>query len=100
MMLMNSEEMKLGGPIWKFARVQSVETSHRDGRVRTAICEYRIPGESTMRTTRRSVRKLAVVHQEDDLDLVQQLNLAAKQMDIEFHRRNLKNSTTSQDIKI
>jgi len=100
MMLMNSEEMKLGGPIWKFARVQSVETSHRDGRVRTAICEYRIPGESTMRTTRRSVRKLAVVHQEDDLDLVQQLNLAAKQMDIEFHRCNLKNSTTSQNIKI
>ena len=44
-----------------------------------------------MRTTRRSVRKLAVVHKEDDLDLVQQLNLAAKQMDIEFHRRALKN---------
>ena len=91
MMLMNSEEAKLGGPIWKLARVQSVETSHKDGRVRTAICEYKNPGETVMRTTRRSVRKLAVVHKEDDLDLVQQLNLAAKQMDIEFHRRALKN---------
>ena len=89
MMLMNSDDVKLGGPIWKMARIRSVETSHRDGRVRTAICEYRIPGEGEMRTTRRSVRKLAVVHQEDDLDLVQQLNLAAKQMDTEFHRHNL-----------
>jgi hypothetical protein len=89
LMLQSQEELKLGGPIWRMARVRSVETSHKDGLVRTAVCEYRIPGEKSLRTTRRGVRKLAVVHQEDSLDFVQELNRAAKQVQIHFHTQVL-----------
>ena len=78
LMLQNANDVKLGGPIWRIARVQSLETSHRDGLSRVAICEYKIPGEQEPRTTRRSVRKLAVIHHEDDIPLVVQLNEAAR----------------------
>ena len=90
LMLQNNEEVKLGGPIWRIARVQAVETSHRDGSSRVATCEYRIPGEKDFRTTRRSVRKLAVVHQEDALDIVQQLNQAAKDSGTAYHAARLR----------
>ena len=56
-----------------------------DGYVWAAVCEYRIPGEKKMRQTRRSVRKLAVVHQEDDLDVIQQLNQAAREAGLSYH---------------
>ena len=85
LMLQNDEEVRLGGPIWRIARVISVETSANDGYVRAAVCEYRIPGEKKMRQTRRSVRKLAVVHQEDDLDVIQQLNQAAREAGLSYH---------------
>lgn len=78
LMLQNANDVKLGGPIWRIARVQSLETSHRDGLTRVAICEYKNPGEQVFRTTRRSVRKLAVIHHEDDIPLVVQLNEAAR----------------------
>ena len=94
LMLQSEEELKLGSPIWRIARVRSVETSHKDGKVRTAICEYRIPGEKSMRVTRRGVRKIAVIHQEDSLDYVQQLNQATKQSQIHFFSQDLKNTAT------
>ena len=90
LMLQSQEELKLGGPIWRIARVRSVETSHKDGKVRTAICEYRIPGEKSLRVTRRGVRKVAVIHQEDSLDYVQQLNQATKQSQIHFFAQTFK----------
>lgn len=78
LILQNADEVKLGGPLWRIARVRSLETSHRDGLSRIAICEYKNPSEKDFRTTRRSVRKIAVIHHEDDLDLIAQLNEAAK----------------------
>ena len=78
LILQNADEVKLGGPLWKIARIRSLETSHRDGLSRVAICEYKNPSESEFRTTRRSVRKIAVIHHEDELDLIPQLNEAAK----------------------
>ena len=90
LMLMNSEDIKLGGPIWKIARVQSIETSHRDGLARVAICEYKNAGENVFRTTRRSVRKLAVIHQEDQLDVIQQLNEAALGSGVAYHAARLR----------
>jgi len=78
LILQNADEVKLGGPLWKIARIRTLETSHRDGLSRVAICEYKNPSESEFRTTRRSVRKIAVIHHEDELDLIPQLNEAAK----------------------
>ena len=90
LMLMNGDDVQLGGPIWRIARVRSVETNHQDGLKRTAICEYRIPGETGLRSTRRSVRKLAIIHQEDSLDLIQQLNEAAKESGVAYHAARLR----------
>jgi len=90
LMLMNGDDVQLGGPIWRIARVRSVEQNHQDGLKRTAICEYRIPGETGFRSTRRSVRKLAVIHQEDSLDLIQQLNQAAKDSGLAYHAARMR----------
>ena len=85
LVLQNPDEARLGGQIWRIAKVSTVETSAKDGQVRVAVCEYRIPGEKGTRFTRRSVRKLAVLHSEDQLDCIQELNLAAKEADIAFY---------------
>jgi len=84
LILMNPDEVKLGGPVWRIGRVVDVEVSDKDGHVRVATCEYRLPNEKVFRKTRRSVRKLAVVHQEHDLDLVQELNQAAKSANVAY----------------
>ena len=84
LMLKNPDEVKLGGPVWQIARVTKVETSANDGLVRVATCQYKNASENVFRYTRRSVRKLAVIHQEDDLDFVQELNAAAKSVQIQF----------------
>ena len=84
LMLKNPDEVKLGGPIWRIARVTEVETSASDGLVRVATCQYKNPAEKGFRYTRRSVRKIAVIHQENDLDYVQELNAAAKSVQIQF----------------
>ena len=84
LMLKDPDEVKLGGPIWRIARVTEVETSANDGLVRVATCQYKNPAEKSFRYTRRSVRKLAVIHQENDLDYVQELNAAAKSVQIQF----------------
>ena len=84
MILKNPDEVKLGDPVWRLARVIEVETSHRDGKVRVAICEYKNNSETVFRTTRRSVRKMAVVHHEEELDLVQKLNRASETADLHF----------------
>lgn len=80
-----SDEAKLGEPVWRLARVADTETSHRDGQVRVVTCEYKNPGESTFRTTRRSARKVAVVYTEAELDMTQELNRAAHAADISFY---------------
>ena len=70
-------EKRFGEPVWKIARVVSVETSE-DGMARVATLEYRNPNEKKFRTTRRSVRTVVVVHRETDLDIFQSLEAAAR----------------------
>jgi len=72
-----------GNSTWRMGRIQSVEKS-QDGFVRTAIIEYKNASESVFRTTRRSVRKIAVLHREGDLELVDKLNKAAKLANTHF----------------
>ena len=75
--LKSDAEHRLGDPVWRIARVQSVDVSE-DGLARSAVLEYRNPGEKKFRTTRRSVRSMVVVHHEDELDLYQILEQAAR----------------------
>ena len=62
----------LGTCIWRIGRAREVHIS-RDGHVREVTIEYRNHGEKDMRTTKRAVRGLAVVHQEHELELGGQL---------------------------
>ena len=67
-----------GRPIYKVGRVTAVEHSV-DGLVRTCSIQYKNAANPTLfHDTRMSVRHVAVIHSENDLDLVQQLNAAAK----------------------
>jgi hypothetical protein len=59
-------------------RVAQVEVSDKDARVRAVSIEYKNSNESVFRTTRRAVRGVAVLHREDELELVQELNAAAR----------------------
>lgn len=76
--LKTGEEQVLGEPIWRIGRIQEVEESEKDFQVRTVVVEYKNKQEMKFRTTRRSVRKVAVLHREDELELVQELNAAAR----------------------
>ena len=76
--LKTGEEQVLGEPIWRIGRILEVEESERDFQVRTVLIEYKNAQEMKSRTTRRSVRKVAVLHREDEMEMVQELNAAAR----------------------
>lgn len=78
-------EQVLGQPVWRIGRIKAVEKSEQDGRVRKVEVEYKNVGESRFRVTRRSVRGLAVLHREGELELFEQLNQAARESDKKFH---------------
>ena len=66
-----------GKPVYKIGRVCEVEHS-ADGLVRSCTVEYKnAENPNVTKRTKISVRHCAVVHAEDDLDLIQQLNAAS-----------------------
>jgi hypothetical protein len=77
LMLCSDKEKKLGAGIWRMGRISKLSTS-ADGVSRVATIEYRNPEEKTFRETVRSLRAVAVVHRETELDIIQQLNGAAR----------------------
>ena len=82
------QEQKLGEPVWRLGRVVELEVSEKDQKVRAVSIEYRNPSEKTHRRTRRSARKIAILHKEGDLELVDELSAAARSSDIELHRKS------------
>ena len=83
MFLRREGEVQLGDPVWRLGRVTATELS-ADGLVRVAEIEYKNNDESVLRKTRRAVRRIAVLHHEGDLELVDQLNEASKKACREF----------------
>ena len=77
----SGEEQVLGQPIWRIGRVVEAEVSPEDYLVRAVLIEYKNAQESVYRTTRRAARQVAVLHSEDDLEIVQELNMAARKAD-------------------
>ena len=74
--------------IWRTGRVVQVENSTSDGIVRVVIFKYQNSGEQVFRLTRRSVRKIAIVYKEDQLELIDELNQAAKASDKHLYMKN------------
>ena len=75
------EEQVLGQPIWRIGRIVEAEVSSEDYLVRAVLIEYKNSTEAVYRTTRRAARQVAVLHGEDDLEIVQELNMAARKAD-------------------
>ena len=74
----------MGTRVWRTGRIHKLDDS-RDGIPRAATIEYKNATENTFRYTRRSIRKLAVVHQEHELELVQELNEACRDAENQFN---------------
>ena len=68
-------ENAIGTCIWRIGRIKEADKS-RDGNVRKVTIEYRIYKEKTMRTTTRSVRDVAVIWKESEVDFVGDLAAA------------------------
>ena len=77
----NGDEQVLGQPVWRVGRIIEVEVDERDQRVRAVTREYKNAEENVFRTTKRAARKLAVLHKVGDLELVEELNEAARLSD-------------------
>jgi hypothetical protein len=79
----DNKDRKIGEPTWRIGQVKTLEPDS-DNLIRKVIVEYRNAKETTLRTTRRSVRDIAIVHREEDLELVDKLNAAAKTANIDY----------------
>ena len=83
---------------WKLGRVTAAHAS-ADGLVRSVTLEYANASESKLRTTRRSVRRVAALFGEDEVFLVDKLNSAAKRADV-HHNLVMKQQTKSTNEEI
>lgn len=73
----------LGERAWRTGRVQSLKES-ADGAVREVVIAYKNQSEKQERITTRAVRRIAVIFQEGELELIQSLNEAAKQANVDY----------------
>ena len=64
-----------GGALWKIGAVDSLEQS-RDDVTRRVNIRYRVNGETVNRYTRRSVRDVAILWREHEIDIPGQLSTA------------------------
>ena len=71
-------EQNFGEPVWKIGRIIELVTSE-DGISRVAIVQYKNANEKVFRTTKRSVRSMAIVYTETELDIVQQVEQASQE---------------------
>ena len=71
------QEAKLGKTMWRTGRVVETRVSG-DNICRSVTLEYKNADEKVFRTTRRSVRTVAVLHPEEDVSLFSKLNEACK----------------------
>ena len=82
-------EQVLGSPIWTVGRIVEITQSEKDGKVREVQIEYRNSNEKAWRRTHRAARTVAVLHREEDLDVMQGLNEAARAAErIQLAREN------------
>ena len=75
------KETRLGDTLWKLGRVKELKPSN-DGISRSVVLEYNNANEEVYRTTHRNVRKIAILHREGDVELVERLNRAQKESNV------------------
>ena len=77
-------EQHFGETVWKIGRIVETPVSQTDAVCRTVVIEYKNHNENKFRTTTRAVRSITVVHSEDSLDIVQQLEASKLQSNVMF----------------
>ena len=81
-------EALLGEMPWRIGRITTAEPG-TDGFVRSVTIEYRNdPEDWPFKTTYRAVRQIAVIHREEDLEIIDQLNEASRQADQHYNLHN------------
>ena len=88
------DQSQLGGLSTRLGLVDEIERG-RDDVIRRVKIKYKNAGEKEFRYTRRSVRNIAVIHHEADLDLPGKLSLAQQQASVEFTRQNFCRSSAA-----
>ena len=63
-----------------------MKKSTADGQVREVEVEYKNASEKSWQSLHRAARAVAVLHKEEDLEVLQGLNAAARDADIVGHR--------------
>ena len=83
--LRDGRESRLGTTPWRVGRILEVEMS-QDGIVRAVVIEYKNADESVFRTTRRSVRTIAVLVREHESDVSGQIATSTREATIHMLR--------------
>ena len=73
---------------WRIGIVEEA-VKGSDGICRQLKIKYKNAGESVFRTTTRAIRRVALLHGEAELGLIDQLNDAARATDVDYTRRRL-----------
>ena len=76
--LKEGKEADIGQTPWRIGFVHELHLS-QDGVVREATLAYKVGDEKVYRYTKRSVRTLAVIHREHDVELFSQIGKAAQE---------------------
>jgi hypothetical protein len=79
--LQQDKEATLGDTLWRLGRVVEIFESTGDDKVRAVKIEYKNASQSVFQTTTRSVRKLAILFREGELEMTEALNEAAREGD-------------------
>ena len=84
------KDVALGQSLWRLGRIVEVKVS-ADGAKRMLRIQYKHKKEKVFRDTWRTTRKIAIIHREGDLELIQELNSAAKIAAICIYARIINN---------
>ena len=80
-------DIVLGERAWRVGIVTEAPNS-KDGAVRKVTIKYRNASERVFRTTIRSVRHIAIIHPQDESELVPMLNECQRLSNVAFHKEH------------
>ena len=93
-----SDDNELGDTIWRIGMVDELMPT-RDGITRRVFVRYKNAGETVYRRTNRSLRDIAIIQREGEVEIIQQLNQAAKEASVGYIMRMDKSDKASTEIR-
>ena len=91
------DKTDIGGLTWRLGQVDECETG-RDGVCRRVTVKYKNPSETVYRFTKRSVRDIAVLSRESELDLAGKLSRAQKEASVMMCLRDIKSHAQGAEL--